>query len=134
MVAEADLMENTNMNQKNRGGGASGGASESLIGRIVERIIEDTWFIGKIIDHNHRAEECTIQYLDDDLIESNIPMDEIRFSSKLIDLKEIRTEKKQTLSKPLIGLVEDDSDLRSVHQPVAILHSDAGGSSSRLCL
>jgi hypothetical protein len=129
MVAEADLMENTNMNHKNRGssgGGGAAAASESLIGRIVERIIEDTWFLGKIVDYNHRAEECTIQYLDDDLVESNIPMNEIRFSSKLIDLNEIRTEKKQTLSKPLIGLVEDDSELRSVHQPVAILHSDSG--------
>mmetsp|Transcript_11621 Transcript_11621/g.11999 ORF Transcript_11621/g.11999 Transcript_11621/m.11999 type:complete len:143 (+) Transcript_11621:57-485(+) len=112
MVAEAD-----NMDAKDQ--------LEFKIGMIVERIIEDTWFIGKIVEYSSRRGECSIRYLDDNLLESNVPIDEIRISSQNININEIRAEKKSTLPKPLIGLVEDDSELRSVHQPVAIVHNDA---------
>lgn len=112
MVAEVD-----NMDAKEQ--------LEYKIGMIVERIIEDTWFIGKIIEISYNKNECTIRYLDDDLLEEDIPIDEIRLSSQNIDITEFRAERKNTLPKPLIGLVEDDSEVRSVHQPIAIVHQDA---------
>jgi hypothetical protein len=135
MVAEGDSPMDTNLHHPHHHhhhhhssmtGATSGG--EFKIGMIVERIIEDTWFLGKITDYSQRLDEYTIQYLDDDLIEANVPSDEIRCSSKAnsIEINHIYKEKKQTLSKPLLGLVEDDSEIRSVHQPVAILHSDSG--------
>ena len=110
------------------GAGTATAGGKYKIGMIVERIIEDTWFLGKITDYSQRMDEYTIQYLDDDLIEANIPSDEIRSSSQAnsIEISHIYKEKKHTLSKPLLGLVEDDSEIRSVHQPVAILHSDSG--------
>ncbi len=111
MVAEGNKME-------------SKGQYEFQIGMIIERVIEETWFAGKIINYDKRNLECTVRYLDDDQVEANIPIDEIRFSSQDYDESQFRAEKKDTLPKPLLGLVEDDSAQRSIHQPVVVIHND----------
>jgi hypothetical protein len=133
MVAEGDSPMDSNLHHSHHTHhhssmtGSSTSGTGFKIGMIVERIIEDTWFLGKITDYHRGLDEYTIQYLDDDLIEANIPSDELRSSSQAHSVvNHILKEKKQTLSKPLLGLVEDDSEIRSVHQPVAILHSDSG--------
>ena len=130
MVAESDKMNTNEEERKRRGGGRRREEKEEEeeeyeIGMIVERIIEDVWFVGKIISYSKRKKECSIRYLDDDLLEENIPIDEIRLSSQVINEIEIKAERKNTLPKPLIGLVEDDSAVRSIHQPVAIVHNDS---------
>jgi hypothetical protein len=112
MVAEAREMENQ-------------GQPEYLPGTNVERLIEGMWFPAVIIEVDKRRQEYMLRYLDDDQLESNVPIDEIRHGSIDSSLTPRRKEKKDTLRKPLLGLVEDDSEIRSNHQPVVTVHNDS---------
>mmetsp|Transcript_22470 Transcript_22470/g.32799 ORF Transcript_22470/g.32799 Transcript_22470/m.32799 type:complete len:142 (+) Transcript_22470:138-563(+) len=112
MVSESGCMESTDH-------------TKCRIGTIIERLIEGTWFIGKVLDIDNYNMEYTVQYLDDDLVESNIPANEIRIAENEQLPSDYKTGRKSTLPKPLLGLVDDDSDIRNKHQPVVILHGDS---------
>lgn len=91
-------------------------------GTIVERFIEGTGFLAEIIDFDSTQYEVTIRYLDDDNIEHNVPLEDIRESREVAPSP--RRTVKDTLPKPLIGLLDDDSDYRLAHRPTVIIHQD----------
>lgn len=91
-------------------------------GSIVERIIEGEWFIGEVIDTDE--DEFTIRYLDDNNVEKYVHKDELRLAANE-SLTTVKSQKKSTLPKPLMGLVDDDSDERLVHTPKTTLHNDS---------
>jgi hypothetical protein len=91
-------------------------------GAIVERHIEGSWFLAEVLEID--VDELTLRYLDDDNIEKYVHIDEIRMAENECILSDYKPEKKSTLPKPLLGLVDDDSAERSAHQPKVIRHSD----------
>eukprot|EP00607_Mallomonas_marina_P001112 CAMPEP_0182430306 /NCGR_PEP_ID=MMETSP1167-20130531/39283_1 /TAXON_ID=2988 /ORGANISM="Mallomonas Sp, Strain CCMP3275" /LENGTH=158 /DNA_ID=CAMNT_0024615247 /DNA_START=203 /DNA_END=679 /DNA_ORIENTATION=- len=89
------------------------------VGCIIERTIEGCWFIAEVMSINE--DSLTIRYLDDGNVEDMVPFDEIRLTN--VD-KKTCTQKRDTLPKPLQGLVEDDSEIRHNHQPTVVVHHD----------
>ena len=93
-------------------------------GDMVERFIDGLWFLGEV--QNVENSYVTIKYIDDNNIESMVPIDEVRIP--IDDIKGIMTRCssiKDSLPKPLLGLVDDDSEARLAHRPTIILHSNA---------
>lgn len=91
-------------------------------GAIVERFIEGTGFLAEILSIDTIQQEVSIRYLDDDNIEHNVPLDDVRETQEVAPSP--RRSNKDTLPKPLIGLLDDDSDLRLAHRPTVIIHHD----------
>jgi len=99
------------------------------IGMLVERQLDNEIFLGKIenIDKNKRI--LTIRYMDDNNIEDNIPFEDVKYHD-LAESKEIENRfnieckgvRKDTLPKPLLGLIEDDSDYRNSITPIVTIH------------
>ena len=86
--------------------------------------------------------ELSIRYKDDGNIEYSVNIEEVRFCSAALHAagrEGIRGDnnnnlyihkgvtKKDTLPKPLVGLLEDDSDIRGAHRPTVVLHDRDGG-------
>lgn len=92
-------------------------------GDLIDRNIEGQWFGAVIENVDIKNKYFTVRYLDDGNVEENVPSDEIRASISPTASANT-TGKRETLLKPLAGLVEDDSESRNEHQPTVILHSD----------
>jgi hypothetical protein len=95
------------------------------VGSSVERFIEEMWFIGRIIAIDDVNQECSIAYADDDWEEENIPFCDIRLLNKDCSVAESKGGRKSSLPKPLLGLIDDDSEKRSAHQPTIQVHRDS---------
>jgi len=89
------------------------------VGNIVDRMIEGCWFPAEVM--NIKRHLLSLRYLDDGNVEEMVPLDEVRPSHA--DKTDIQL-KNDTLLKPLLGLVEDDSEIRRAHQPTVIVHKD----------
>ena len=90
---------------------------------LIERHIEGYWFVGTIRDVYAKKNQLRIQYVDDGKIEDSVPYDEVRLYKE--DCKSgIQYGKSviNSLPKPLAGLVEDDSEIRTMHVPTAVVH------------
>lgn len=99
----------------------------------MERTIEGTWFTAVVEEFDARHETVRLKYLDDGNVEDNVHLSEIRLcataaadgkddgGSRVEDCKQSR--RKETLPKPLAGLVEDDSELRRNHQATVVVHA-----------
>ena len=100
-------------------------------GDIVERCIEGIVFEARITSVNKREKIVNIQYLDDGNFEDEVPFSEIHLradsdskSMSIDDRLQKVVSKKETLMKPLAGLVDDDFELRNQLKPTVILHDD----------
>jgi len=91
-------------------------------GDKVERNIDGCWFPAEI--QSKEPSSFTIKYLDDGNIESQVPGDEIRLLSEASRKEDRISGVKNVLAKPLLGLVDDDSEARSAHVPTVIVHSN----------
>jgi len=97
-------------------------------GALVEREIEGMYFLAEITHSHHHGREFTLRYVDDDNVEEGVPCDEIRLSRKSI-MDSPKAERKSSLPKPLLGLIEDDAEMRHKHEAkVTIHHDDESGS------
>jgi len=92
---------------------------------------EGSWYPGRLQKVDLKAKTATIVYDDDGNIEASVPFSEIRRrSSSKSSSSSTSTSVRiaDTLPKPLAGLIDDDSDVRSKLRPTVIVHSeeDAG--------
>jgi len=115
------------------------------VGDAVERNIEDMWFSAIVEGVNLTRRQLKVRYLDDDNIEEGVPMTDCRqrnvevyegeskgnYESKGHDYKGgevyksgISIGKKETLKKPLLGMIEDDCKLREASVPIVVLHNN----------
>jgi len=118
------------------------------VGDAVERNIEDMWFSAIIEGVNLTRRQLKIRFLDDDNVEEGVPMADCRprnvevyegeskgnYETRRHDCKRgedrdgksgVSVGKKDTLKKPLAGLIEDDCKQRAQSVPVVVLHSTA---------
>ena len=95
-------------------------------GVIVEREIEGIWFSAEITHLQNNGREFTLRYLDDDNVEEGVLPEEIRLCRKVISIVDSspKVERKSSLPKPLLGLIEDDSHTRQDHQAKVTFHND----------
>ena len=99
------------------------------VGMLVERQIDNILFLGIIETIDQKKRCVTIRYIDDNNIEDNISIDDVKYHDIAeskdsenrinIDCKGVR---KDTLPKPLLGLIEDDSDYRNSITPIVTIH------------
>lgn len=115
------------------------------VGDAVERNIEDMWFSAIVEGVNLTRRQLKVRYLDDNNIEEGVPMTDCRqrnvevyegeskgnYESKGHDYKGgedyksgISIGKKETLKKPLLGMIEDDCKLREASVPIVVLHNN----------
>mmetsp|Transcript_13519 Transcript_13519/g.13093 ORF Transcript_13519/g.13093 Transcript_13519/m.13093 type:complete len:136 (-) Transcript_13519:214-621(-) len=100
------------------------------IGTSVERNIDGVWFMAKIENIDKITKLYTIKYSDDGNIEEQISIEDLRVTNAIQNpldgfMSIFSFAKKDTLPKPLAGLVEDDSDARSMQKPTITIHKDA---------
>lgn len=95
------------------------------VGDDVIRTIEGVVFSAIVTSMDIRRRRCSIKYCDDGNTEDMIPWEELRPSA---DSSRSGAQTgivvKDTLAKPLMGLVEDDSASRSSHRPTVTVHKD----------
>lgn len=91
------------------------------VGNFVERELDGYWFIAEV----QQIEESgmTLKYLDDGNVECNVPIDQIRTCENSKEDEMYTPTRRDTLRKPLTGLVEDDSEARYNHLPTVTVHS-----------
>lgn len=89
-------------------------------GAYIERQIDGVWFSGEVIDIE--GDNLTIKYFDDQKIEKDVSTQEVRPLESIFNF--VSYEKKETLSKPLLGLIEDDAEDRLRRTPNVIIHED----------
>jgi hypothetical protein len=95
-------------------------------GDIVVRSLEGMTFPAKIVFIHRRAQEVDLEYLDDGNIEKMVSFDEIeRCDSRHTAQLRSPSQKINTLPKPLLGLVEDDYEIRNKHTPTIFVHEPA---------
>lgn len=93
-------------------------------GCTIERNIEGQWFLGIVLDVDLKEGTATIKYSDDGNVECEVLLDDVRISEeRKHDDQQLST--KNSLSKPLAGLVEDDYEFRKNHQPTIFVHDNA---------
>jgi len=93
-------------------------------GDIVERNLEGMWFQAVIQEISLKDKLLTLKYLDDGNTENYVPFEETRKSTNINGSTFIRSpSKKDTLMRPLAGLVEDDYESRNLHQPTVVVHN-----------
>ena len=90
------------------------------VGAYVERLIDGTWFSAEVL--SSKDQRLTIRYLDDNKIESEVGAKELRPLESIFNF--VGRSSNDTLPKPLISLVDDDSEARSSHTPKVIVHED----------
>jgi hypothetical protein len=102
------------------------------IGDYVERDIEGMWFAGIVEKVNKRDETAVIKYLDDGNIEEDVEFIKLRPLSKkkVISVNENQpnneqNKRKDTLPRPLAGLVEDDYEIRNSVKPTVFIHDSS---------
>lgn len=95
-------------------------AVEYPAGTYVERLIDGTWFSAEVLSSNDQR--LTVRYLDDNKVESEVGVKEVRPLESIFNF--VGRSSHDTLPKPLIALVEDDSETRSSRAPKVIVHED----------
>jgi hypothetical protein len=93
------------------------------VSMLVERYIDGEWFLGQIIKIDKDDDMLTLKYADDDNIEDMVPPEDVRIPTSTHPVSP-KVERKNTLPKPLAGLMEDDSDIRNAHRPTCVVHSN----------
>ena len=93
-------------------------------GVLVEREIEGMYFLAEITHSHLRGKEFTLRYVDDDNIEEGVSCTEIRLSRQALAPDSPRAERKSSLPKPLLGLIEDDAEARHHHEAKVTIHHD----------
>ena len=102
------------------------------LGQVVERYIEGLWFSASIVGLNQELKTVNLHYLDDGNAEEEVPLSEIRQSNQL--QSSVVMQIKDTLPRPLAGLVEDDYEIRKQHKPTVIIHHQSNTSDEAIIM
>jgi hypothetical protein len=96
------------------------------VGDDVIRMIEGVGFLAIVTSMDIRRRRCSVKYCDDGNVEDMVPWEELRPAADSSSSSQARTGAavRDTLAKPLMGLVEDDSASRSSHRPTVTVHRD----------
>ena len=116
------------------------------VGTLVERVIDGIWFIAKVEFFDDFNRELRLRYTDDDNVEERVPVEDVRLApdkanlhrnnqySNNFDYNNVSSpiefsngnfvDDKDTLLKPLKGLIDDDANIRRAHRPTVIMHSN----------
>lgn len=101
-------------------------SDEKLAAReLVYRSIEGLQFAAEIIKVYKGYVD--LKYIDDGNVEERVPLDEIEKNPSVrgrhgIEIAESKSQKGDTLPRPLAGLVEDDYEVRNNIKPVVVIH------------
>lgn len=103
-------------------------------GDYVERQLEGVWFPASVEEVDLKGQHSIIKYLDDGNIEKGVSFDDLR-KTESKDAKDSKGggegggggvhSVKDTLPKPLLGLIDDDCEARLRHVPKVTIHSTA---------
>jgi len=91
-------------------------------GDYVLRNIEGVKFAAKVLDVYYKDKEMKIQYIDDNNVEDNVSFGEAERVTEEYKQVDLGKSRKDTLQKPLIGLFEDDHEIRKNHKPTVLIH------------
>lgn len=91
-------------------------------GDYVLRNIEGVKFAAKVLDIYYKDKEMKIQYIDDNNVEDNVSFSEAERVTEEYKQVDLGKSRKDTLQKPLIGLFEDDHEIRKKHIPTVLIH------------
>ena len=110
-----------------------------MVGAAVQRNIEGVWFHAIIQNSCCRRRRCTIKYNDDDNLE-DVSFDDLRSNEHIASSNSIPKQPdssnnnnsphrgprsiKDSLPKPLAGMLVDDSEERINHLPTVTVHTD----------
>eukprot|EP01031_Cornospumella_fuschlensis_P027842 gene27842-33623_t len=95
-------------------------------GEKVERLIDTLWFSAVITSISKDRTTVNLRYLDDDNTEEQVPIEEIRLYARHDEeCENIGRVARNTLPRPLAGLVEDDYEARKQHVPTVFVHEDS---------
>lgn len=118
--------------------GTSSSSNNFMIGTSVNRNIEGVWFHAIVQSSCCRRRRCTIKYTDDDNLE-DVSFDDLRCSEHMVSKDSLPKEPdssnnnsphrgprsiKDSLPKPLAGMLVDDSKDRINHLPTITVHTD----------
>jgi hypothetical protein len=98
------------------------------VSMFVERNIDGEWFLGEILSISADENQLRIRYIDDDNVEDCVPSAEVRIvpsSRDALSPASKKLERKNTLPKPLAGLMDDDADIRYAHLPTTVVHEQS---------
>ena len=76
----------------------------------------------KQLDIYYKDKEMKIQYIDDNNVEDNVSFSEAERVTEEYKQVDLGKSRKDTLQKPLIGLFEDDHEIRKKHIPTVLIH------------
>ena len=111
-----------------------------VVGASVRRDIEGIWFHAIVQSSCCRRRRCTIKYIDDNNTE-DVSFEDLRSSENIVSNSIAKQQHddnnnnhnnshrgpqsiKDTLPKPLVGMLVDDSEIRSNHLPTITVHTD----------
>jgi hypothetical protein len=102
-------------------------------GDVVVRKLEGLNFPAKVVGINRRAQEVDLEYLDDGNMEKMVSFDDIDFDFDGRHTAQMKSPSRKinTLPKPLLGLVEDDYEIRNKHAPTIFVHEPAAEEESK---
>jgi Tudor domain len=95
-----------------------------LEGVKVLRDIDGMWFTAVIEKADKRNRQYRIRYLDDGNVEDYVPENDLKLLDENSDAQCRGKQVYDPLPKPLAGLVDDDSHIRSQHRPSVTIHAD----------
>jgi hypothetical protein len=92
-------------------------------GDYVERQLEGVWFPATVESVDLRAQQAVIKYLDDDNVEKGVSFEDLRQSESKDAKGGAVHSVRDTLPKPLAGLIDDDCEARLRHVPKVTIHN-----------
>lgn len=94
-------------------------------GEKVLRDIDGILFAGTI--EAIRGNKVDVRYVDDGNLEKDVPIDEVHRSSENDDpdlVSPRSNSSRSSLPKPLMGLIEDDYEIRKAQMPTVFVHDN----------
>lgn len=98
-------------------------------GDTIYRNIEGLKFAATILEIDYKIRTASISYLDDGNREDDVDIEDLSILQGDVDLNRSQdtetsgvTKSRDTLPRPLAGLVEDDYEVRKSHLPKVVIH------------
>jgi hypothetical protein len=94
------------------------------VGASILRNIDGMWFSAVIENVESKTRQYKIRYTDDGNVEDCVPEEDLRLADSSGNVQSSGRQVYDPLPKPLAGLVDDDSHIRSQHRPSVTVHVD----------
>lgn len=108
----------------------------------IQRNLDGVWYAAVVLKVHPGGHCLEIRYADDDNTEDEVPVDEIRTLASIENLQNSSqnllmgspSRNRDTLNKPLAGLIDDDTEVRRKHMPTVFVHSQQDGEGAAIIL